>query len=85
MTKTHDAHYLFDSASTPGQVWTVQYVETATGWELQCNCPAAHYYRKCWHLKAARDAESGKPAAEQPAPAPKPAGRADPFAWMYRQ
>jgi len=57
MTRTNDARFLIDSASTPGLVHTVQYVETADGWELRCDCVASGYGRKCWHVRAARDAE----------------------------
>lgn len=68
MTRTNDAKFLIDSASTPGLVHTVQYVETAAGWELACDCTAAAYGRKCWHVKVARDAER---RAAQPAPSPE--------------
>ena len=61
MTRTNDAKFLFDSASTPGLVHTVQYVETEAGWALACDCLGAQYGRTCWHLRAARDAER-KPA-----------------------
>ena len=59
MTRTNDARFLIDSASTPGLVHTVQYVETADGWELRCDCVASSYGRKCWHVRAAREAEMG--------------------------
>lgn len=62
MTRTNDAHFKFDSASTPGLVHTVQYVETDAGWALACDCKAAEYGRTCWHLKAARDAEKKQSA-----------------------
>jgi hypothetical protein len=60
MTRTNDAHFKFDSASTPGLVHTVRYVETDAGWALACDCKAAEYGRTCWHLKAARDADKAR-------------------------
>ena len=79
MTRTNEAHFLFDSASTPGLVHTVQYVETDAGWALACNCTGAAYGRTCWHLKAARDAEK-----KQSAPVMSAAQVADVDAKMAR-
>lgn len=60
MTRTNEAHFLFDSASTPGLVHVVQYVETRHGWILACDCTAARFGRDCWHRQAAAKAEAAR-------------------------
>ena len=42
------------SSRHPDVVYTTIIGRPLKGGELPCNCPAAFYRRRCWHIKEAR-------------------------------
>lgn len=63
-----EGKYVFDSASRPGVVHTVEHVETATGWALACSCEGYAYKGTCWHLKTSQASERARQEAARPRP-----------------
>lgn len=63
LERTNEGHWLVESATTPGRVYRVEWLETPEGWTQVCSCAAAEHGRMCWHLRAAIRAERERDAA----------------------